>query len=105
MYVVLAYVYLKAANKAEFEEAALILAAATRKEAGNVRYDFSVGAEQTEEGVISYTFYEAYSSENDFKIHGASPHFNTWLTKVSPFFAKPLGVSVQKPLFFGNQKV
>src|SRR5262245_30709666 len=85
MYVVCVRIHVVPEHVAEFVEASLENARATRGEPGNVRFDFL----KLNEDPCRFFLYEVYRSEQDFVAHQKTPHYLRWKERVAPMMASP----------------
>lgn len=80
--------------KADKEQAFLkdirILIEASRKEAGNVRYDLMKDTEKEAE----YTMVEVWEDQKAIEVHNSSAHFAEFMGKAAEFLAAPLNVKL-----------
>lgn len=98
MYVVAVTVYVKPEFVARFIEASLDNARNTRKEPGNVRWDFS----QSEDDPTRFLLYEAYHTKDDFTKHQQTEHYLRWKSAVTDWMAQPRVGVKHNSLFFGD---
>jgi quinol monooxygenase YgiN len=88
------YVFASLTPKAEhLESAEAILreaVAASRQEAGCLRYDLF----KSVQGETSFQFFEIYSDQAALVAHAQSAHFLTLKEKITPLLARPLSISV-----------
>jgi autoinducer 2-degrading protein len=85
MYVVCVTSWVKPDHLEEYMDACRANAAATRKEPGNLRFDFLQGADNPHR----FFFYEVYKTEEDFHAHHKTAHYLEWRDKVSLWMEKP----------------
>jgi autoinducer 2-degrading protein len=60
-------------------------AANSRKEPGNVRFDFARSADSP----TRFALYEVYRDEDAFKAHQQTPHYARWKNEVGDLLAAP----------------
>ena len=99
MYVVAVTIFVKQKNLAEFVEATLDNARATRHEPGNLRFD--VLAAEGESG--RYLLYEAYRTKEDFERHHQTEHYLRWKNRVTDFMSQPRQGVKHISIFFGDE--
>lgn len=58
---------------------------ATRKEAGNLRFDVI----QKEDDPASFVLYEVYKTKEDHAAHQKTPYYFAWREAVAPWMAQP----------------
>lgn len=85
MFVVVVRIHVKADRVADFTQATLENARATRKEPGNVRFDVL----QKNEDPTRVTLYEVYPDEAGFKAHQQTAHYLTWKAAVADMMESP----------------
>ena len=85
MYIVCVTVWVLEGHAAEFIEATLDNHRGTRREAGNLRFDVSHGADDPNRFFI----YEVYRDEDAFKAHQQTPHYLAWRERVGGWMAQP----------------
>ncbi len=85
MYVVTVRITVVPERLADFIAATLKNAAATRQEAGNLRFDVL----QRSDDPQAFTLYEVYHDEAGFKAHQQTAHYLTWKETVAPMMAAP----------------
>jgi autoinducer 2-degrading protein len=85
MYVVCVTVQVVSGHIQDFIQATLENARASRKEAGNVRFDVL----QAEAEPAQFFLYEAYREKEDFARHQQTAHYLTWKERVAPWMAVP----------------
>jgi autoinducer 2-degrading protein len=100
VYVVAVTVYVKPEFVAPFIEASLDNARNTRKEPGNVRWDFC----QAEDDPGRFLLYEAYGEKDDFTKHQQTEHYLRWKQAVADWMAQPRQGVKHNALFFGDGK-
>ena len=101
MYVVAVTVYVKPEFVEPFIEASLDNARNSRKEPGNVRWDFS----QAEDDPTRFLLYDAYREKDDFTKHQQTPHYARWKTAVTEWMAQPRQGVKHNAIFFGDAEV
>jgi quinol monooxygenase YgiN len=75
-------------------ELALELVKISRKEEGNVSYDFYGDVASPEK----FTFIECWKDSAAIEAHNATPHFNHFVEKAGQLFAGPLDISLFRKL-------
>lgn len=85
MYVVCVSIHVQEGRAAEFVEAMLENARATRREPGNLRFDVL----RQEQDPNRFTLYEAYRTPADFAAHQRTEHYLRWKDKVAGWMAEP----------------
>lgn len=85
MYVLSVTIHVKEGFADQFIEATMDNVRGSRREPGNVRYDFHRGADDPNRFLI----YEAYRTEADFKAHQQTPHYFAWREAVADWMAQP----------------
>lgn len=85
MYVISVTIWVKPESIQQFIEATLENARNTRKEPGNLRFDFS----QSEEEPCRFLLYEVYRRKEDFAAHQQTPHYARWKQTVAAWMAQP----------------
>ena len=98
MYVVAVTVFVKPEFIAPFIEASLDNARNTRREPGNVRWDFC----QAEDDPTRFLLYEAYHAKDDFAKHQQTDHYLRWKQAVAEWMAQPRQPVRLNSLFFGD---
>jgi autoinducer 2-degrading protein len=98
VYVVAVTVWVKPEFAQPFIEASLDNARNTRKEPGNVRWDFC----QSEEDPTRFLLYEAYQQKEDFAKHQQTAHYLHWKQLVADWMAQPRQGVRHNALFFGD---
>jgi autoinducer 2-degrading protein len=98
VYVVAVTVYVKPQFVKPFIEATFDNATNSRKEPGNVRWDFS----QAEDDPGRFLLYEAYHTKDDFTKHQQTEHYLRWKTAVTDWMAQPRVGVKHNSLFFGD---
>lgn len=78
-------VYVKPENEAEFLKITEKNHIETRKETGNIRFDFSKSNDT--EGL--FFLYEVFKDEEAVAAHKTTAHYAEWKKKVEPWMAKP----------------
>ena len=92
MFVVCVTLWAKREHVDQCIEACIKNAHETRKEAGNLRFDFLRCVEPDNQ----FFLYEVYRTEEDFDFHHKTPHYLPWRTAVEPWMERPrLGVKHQ----------
>jgi autoinducer 2-degrading protein len=82
-----------------FRESTLINGRATRREAGNLRFDIS----QCVDDPARFLLYEAYRDEAAFKAHQQTPHYLEWRGTVADWMARPREGIKHRALFPENE--
>lgn len=100
MYVVSVTIRVKLEHVRAFIEATLANARGTRREAGNVRFDFS----QSEDDPGRFLLYEVYQTKDDFARHQQTPHYALWKATVADWMAQPREGIKHRALFFGDSE-
>jgi autoinducer 2-degrading protein len=72
----------------------------TRKEPGNLRFDFL----QAEDDSAKFLLYEAYRTKEDFAAHQKTAHYLRWKDRVAPWMAQPRQGVKHRSLFFGDRE-
>ena len=85
MYVVCVRVQVLGERTADFVEATLENARATRREPGNVRFDVLRATDDP----ARFFLYEVYRDEKGFRDHQQTPHYLAWKERVAPMMAVP----------------
>jgi (4S)-4-hydroxy-5-phosphonooxypentane-2,3-dione isomerase len=98
MYVVAVTVWVKPEHVDAFIEASLDNARNTRKEPGNVRWDFC----QSEEDPTRFLLYEAYTTKDGFAQHQQTEHYLRWKQTVADWMAQPRQGIRHNAIFFGD---
>ena len=98
MYVVCVTVFVTDQFVEQFIQASLENAAATRKEAGNVRFDVL----QCEDDPKRFLLYEAYRDKDGFVAHQQTEHYLRWKQTVADWMAQPRQGVKHHSLFFGD---
>jgi autoinducer 2-degrading protein len=92
MFVVCVTIKVRSDMVEEFIEATYANCRGTRKEPGNLRFDFC----QSEEEPARFFLYEVYKAPEDFKRHQETTHYLQWKETVSDWMAEPrVGVKYQ----------
>ena len=73
----------------ELQKAALELVTASRKEGGNVSYDFYADLASP----YKFTIIECWKDAAAIESHNASPHFKNFVEKAGPLFDGPLDIT------------
>ena len=101
MFVVSVTIFVKPENVQAFIPATMDNARNTRKEPGNIRFDFSRAVEDPNR----FLLYEVYKSPEDFTRHQQTEHYLRWKNAVTDWMREPrLGIKHQ-PLFFGDAEI
>lgn len=98
MYVVAVTVFVKPEFIRPFIAASLDNARHSRKEPGNVRWDFA----QAEDDPARFLLYEAYRSKDDFVVHQQTAHYLRWKQAVADWMAQPRQGIKHNSLFFAD---
>jgi autoinducer 2-degrading protein len=98
MYVVSVTIFVHRENIEAFVTATLDNARNTRKEPGNVRFDFLQCADDSSR----FLLYEAYHSQEDFVRHQQTEHYLRWKQTVADWMAQPRQGVKHHSLFFGD---
>ncbi len=85
MYIVCVTIFVKEEYLDKFVEATLENCKNTRKEEGNVRFDFL----RSEEEPNRFFLYEVYKTKEDFKKHQETTHYLKWRETVAEMMAQP----------------
>ena len=85
MIVTLVYVHVKEDNLNEFITETEKNQMESVREPGNLRFDILQDASDP----CRFTFYEAYSSEEEVAEHKKTPHYNQWRNRVESWMAEP----------------
>ena len=101
MYVVAVTVWVKPQYVEPFIAASLDNARHSRKEAGNVRWDFC----QSEDDPTRFLLYEAYREKDDFTKHQQTEHYARWKSAVTDWMAQPRQGVKHNAIFFGEAQV
>jgi (4S)-4-hydroxy-5-phosphonooxypentane-2,3-dione isomerase len=101
MYVVCVTILVKPEFVEQFVAASHDNASHTRKEPGNVRFDFLRSEEETNR----FFLYEVYQSKEDFAKHQQTAHYARWKATVADWMAQPRQGVRYLPLFFGDARV
>ncbi len=101
MYVVAVTVFVKPEFVQPFIEASLDNARNTRREPGNLRWDFC----QAEDDPTRFLLYEAYRAKDDFAAHQQTPHYLRWRERVADWMAHPRQGVKHRTIFFGDGPV
>jgi len=84
----------RAGRADELVQLALNLIDSSRKEEGNVSYDFYTDiADPTK-----FTFIEVWKDQAAIDLHNSTPHFQGFVEKAGPLFAGPLDVSLYQKI-------
>jgi quinol monooxygenase YgiN len=78
----------------ELQKAALELVKASRKEEGNVSYDFYADIASPNK----FTFVECWKDNAAIESHNASSHFKNFVEKAGPLFDGPLDIALYNKL-------
>ncbi len=78
----------------DLPELALELVQSSRKEAGNLSYDFYQDITFPEK----FTFIECWKDSATIDSHNATPHFNHFVEKTGQIFAGPLDIALFRKL-------
>lgn len=73
---------------------ALDLVTASRKEKGNVSYDFYADVSDSHR----FTFIEVWKDQEAINIHNGTAHFQNFVAKAEPLFAGPLDIALYNKL-------
>ena len=98
MYIVAVTVYVKPEFVKPFIEASLDNARNTRREPGNVRWDFC----QAEDDASRFLLYEAYRQKSDFAAHQQTAHYLRWRDAVTDWMAQPRQGVKHHAIFFDD---
>jgi autoinducer 2-degrading protein len=98
MYVVAVTVFVKPEFVDRFIEASLDNAHNSRKEPGNVRWDFL----QAEDDPTRFLLYEAYREKDDFAKHQQTEHYLRWKQAVTDWMAQPRQGVKHNSIVFGD---
>lgn len=98
MYVVCVSIHVVEGRAGEFVAATLENARATRREAGNLRFDVL----RQEQDPNRFTLYEAYRTAGDFAAHQQTAHYLRWREVVAGWMAEPRAGTRHTSLFFGE---
>jgi autoinducer 2-degrading protein len=101
VYVVAVTVFVKPQFVDLFIAASLDNARNTRKEPGNIRWDFC----QAEDDPTRFLLYEAYHAKADFAAHQQTEHYFRWKQAVTDWMAQPRQGMKHNAIFFGDAKV
>ena len=101
MYVVAVTVWVKPQYVEPFIAASLDNARHSRKEPGNVRWDFC----QSEDDPTRFLLYEAYREKDDFTKHQQTEHYARWKSAVTDWMAQPRQGVKHNAIFFGEAQV
>ena len=101
MYVVAVTVWVKPEFVEPFIAASLDNARNSRKEPGNVRWDFC----QSEDDPTRFLLYEAYREKDDFAKHQQTEHYARWKAAVTDWMAQPRQGVKHNAIFFGEAQV
>jgi len=85
MYVVCVTSWVKREHLDDYMQACMANARETRKEPGNLRFDFLRCAEPDNQ----FFFYEVYKAEEDFHKHHETAHYLKWRDSVTPWMEQP----------------
>lgn len=85
MIVTIVHIRVKEAHLEAFIDATLLNHKQSRKEAGNLRFDFLQDAEDP----TKFVLYEVYRSEEDVASHKRTSHYLTWRETVQDWMAEP----------------
>lgn len=95
MYVVCVRVHVKPDRIEDFSAAILENARATRREAGNLRFDVL----QEETDPARFFLYEVYRTPDDFAAHQKTPHYLEFKDGVADWMAEPRAGTRHRSLF------
>jgi autoinducer 2-degrading protein len=98
MFVVCVTIWVKEGRAEEFIEATLDNAENTRKEPGNVRFDFL----RSEDEPHRFFLYEVYHRPEDFKAHQETPHYFRWRDKVADWMSQKRQGMKHHSLFYSK---
>ena len=70
------------------------LVIASRKEEGNISYDFYADISDSDK----FTFIEVWKDQEAIDIHNETPHFQNFVAKAGPLFAGPLDIALYNKL-------
>jgi quinol monooxygenase YgiN len=84
----------RAGRAEELVQLAGNLVDSSRKEEGNVSYDFYADAADP----AKFTFIEVWKDQAAVDFHNATPHFQGFVEKAGPLFAGPLDVALYRKL-------
>jgi autoinducer 2-degrading protein len=101
VYVVAVTVWVKPEFIQQFIEASLDNARNSRKEPGNIRWDFL----QAEDDPTRFLLYEAYHQKDDFAKHQQTEHYARWKAAVTDWMAQPRQGVKHNAIFFGEARV
>ena len=101
MYVVAVTVWVKPEFIQPFIQASLDNARNSRKEPGNVRWDFC----QSEDDPTRFLLYEAYREKDDFAKHQQTDHYARWKAAVTDWMAQPRQGVKHNAIFFGEAQI
>ena len=101
MYVVAVTVWVKPEFVEQFIAASLDNARNSRKEPGNLRWDFC----QSEDDPTRFLLYEAYREKDDFAKHQQTEHYARWKAAVTDWMAQPRQGVKHNAIFFGEAQV
>jgi (4S)-4-hydroxy-5-phosphonooxypentane-2,3-dione isomerase len=101
VYVVAVTVWVKPEFVEQFIEVSLDNARNSRKEPGNVRWDFC----QSEDDPTRFLLYEAYREKDDFAKHQQTEHYARWKSAVTDWMAQPRQGVKHNAIFFGEAQV
>lgn len=73
---------------------ALDLVIASRKEEGNISYNFYADINDPSR----FTFIEVWKDQEAIDIHNETPHFQDFVAKAGPLFAGPLDIALYNKL-------
>ncbi|MGC4122117.1 MAG: antibiotic biosynthesis monooxygenase [Myxococcales bacterium] len=85
MLVLLVDVHVKPEHRDAFIQASIANHQGSRKEPGNLRWDFL----QNEEDPNRFTLYEVYRDKAALEEHQKQPHYLEWKKVVEPWMAQP----------------
>ncbi|MCK9298291.1 MAG: antibiotic biosynthesis monooxygenase [Methanoculleus sp.] len=84
----------RAGRAEELVQLAGNLVDSSRKEEGNVSYDFYADIADP----AKFTFIEVWKDQAAIDFHNATPHFQGFVEKAGPLFAGPLDVALYRKL-------
>ncbi|MDN7012847.1 antibiotic biosynthesis monooxygenase [Methanoculleus sp. FWC-SCC3] len=84
----------KAGKAEELIPLALNLVDSSRKEEGNVSYNFYADAADP----AKFTFIEVWKDQAAIDYHNKTPHFQGFVAKADPLFAGPLDIALYQKL-------
>lgn len=94
MYSIIAELAIKPENIDEAKELAKEMIENVKQEKGTLFYSLNIDSDDPN----TFIFMERYSDKEALKVHGETPHFKTFMEKITPFLSSPPMVKILKEI-------